>query len=268
MSFEKTLVFGPKLIFHKNKIIYPTILNLIPIALFSILFSLSLSKVANFLQYNTIDDILLNTQIFVQLIKGLSGHIGLFIILLVLTSMTSIYLMCTYVEIGRDAYKNKKIDLSRIMPVSAQKIYSVFATYALGAFSTFLLIFVMLLVSIPLKTAGVVLFLLSLLIVTLTAIPVFWILPVVIIFENKTGLNSIKRSLNITKEFLFKLYSTIIVIWLITSVIDRFLLYLPYIGFYLSIVGRLLFFSWKALTPVSFYYEYVKPKRTMEEDDL
>lgn len=264
MSFIKTLTFGIRLLFYESKIIYPSILSLLPTALFAILFAFSLTKVTDFLLVHKIEDIVTNRSVLLQLLNNLVPNFVLLFVLGLFSLVIFAYLVCVYSDIGRAKYRKRKVDLALTLSSSWQRVYPLLSSYFLGFFLILSFSIVLFLISIPLKTFFA--FTLILIIIALVSIPVFWILPAVVVFENKSGFDSLKRSLQISKQFPLKLYATIIILEIIVFLIDRLLLYLPFAGIYASMISRLFLLSWRILTIPSFYYENVKFRRTKEED--
>jgi len=247
MSLEKVLEFSFNLFKKDLKIVLPNVLGLVPTALLSLIILQGFNSVtASLFAKNS-----------GMLLKSLLFYFSLGIIVAFSSILISLFLLCVYCEITRQAVKKKKISLVEYFEVGKNKFFKIFST-SLLAFVIVLLINFLFLPFIFLGGTGLLIFLILALIINFLAFIFFFEIPAVVVFENKEGIEAIKVSYEIGRKNFWQLLFSIILVFFIASFINSILSQIPLVGIILSAISGLFLNAWIYMLPATFYFFELK----------
>jgi hypothetical protein len=261
MSIEKVLEFSFGLFKKDLKVVLPNVLNLIPFALLHVLLFHSVNVFSKWVSQGTFQQILSDITLFMKSIDGILFYVAMGISIVIASMIISLILLCVYSDITRQAYTKKKILLTKAFSVAKSKFLSLLWT----CFLEFLIVILTLLLLIPLAfidgIVGVIFTITAGSFVIFLYIIFFYETPAVVVFENKSGLEAIKRSYIIAKRNFWSLTVIVLIVGIIVNIILGSLASIPYIGIVFYSTAKLFLDTWMLMIPSIFYYEYEKGRK-------
>jgi hypothetical protein len=261
MSIEKVLEFSFGLFKRDPKVVLPNVLNWIPFALLYMLLLQGANVFSKGVSLETFQQILSNRALFMKLIDRILFYVAMGISIVIASVIISLILLCVYSDITRQAYTKKKISLTKAFSVAKSKFLSLLWT----CFLEFLIVILTLLLLIPLAfidgIVGIIFTITAGFVVVFLYIIFFYETPAVVVFENKSGLEAIKRSYIIAKRNFWSLTVIVLIVGIIVNIILRSLASIPYVGFILYNAAKLFLDTWRLMIPSLFYYEYEKGRK-------
>jgi hypothetical protein len=258
VRIEKVLEFSFGLFKRDPKIVLPNVLNWIPSALLTMLILRAASVIAKWASLETFGQILSNRTLFLEMINMILVYIVVAIPVIIASFIVSLILTCVYSDITRQAYTKRKVLLTQAFSVAKSRFLPLLWTY----FLEFVIVALTFGALICLGFIGGIVGIISAIvvggIVILLAVFFFYETPAIVVLENKSGLEAIKRSCFIARHNFWSLVIIILIVSIIITTVRSGLDSVPYIGFILSGVAELFLNTWKLMIPALFYYEYEK----------
>ncbi|GEM_PF-6105145 len=285
MAFEDALKEPALLLKKQPKAMLPSILSLVPGILFIALIAVFLSTHAGLFNAGNAQKALANPSAAVEKIASLVGQVLLPIIAIILISwMIELLLSLVFVQISiqarqkrkevslNGAFSNSFKDLARLAGASLAAYFVVLVALAGAAIAAIALVMI---ASAVFGSAGnvagiIIAFLFGLVgVIALIAGAVvfgfaFWIMPTVVVIENKGGFEAFKRSLELSRRTPLQFVALMLVagvISLVVSKIASLIALIPFAGYALAQVMALPFNAWAFLLPPYFYFEYLQKKK-------
>jgi len=163
-----------------------------------------------------------------------------------------LFLDLFYTSSVKEYYFGKKVNFNKSLELSWKYfwryIYTWFFALATMFFSILIAIFLAFLPIISIIVFFTSIFLIIFFLLTL------WVLPSVIIFEKKRGLEALKYTFNFAKENFFSLLALLFIIALLQYLVLSSLLY-SFLGFVFYLLFSLFFDCWKKSIQAAFYIE-------------
>lgn len=267
MSMDKVLEFTFGLFKKEPKIVLPNILEWVPTALFLALILHGAWTFSKFLSLERIQQ-LLGTALFWELVKTALVYVVIGIPILILFIIISILLDCVYSDITRQAYSKKKIFLTKAFSVAKSRFLSLLWTYflqflivvlILSAFFGLGLFLIVIRIGI-IGFIGLILLIILGAITVLLAFVFFYETPAIVVLENKSGLEAIRRSYSIARNNFWSLVAVMLIVFIVTGLVTSGLASIPYVGLIISSLAGLFLSTWNSMIPALFYYEYEREK--------
>lgn len=280
MVIERILESSFSLFKKYPKIVLPNVLLWIPTALFSLLMFHGIFRFSSILNWEYILSVADNPttlkSIFFRILKDLLVY-GIFTIpIFILSVVINLFNICVYSDIVNQVYLGHKIMLVNAFFKAKSKIVSLSWTYFLEILITLAVFFVFVLVGIIgeaflilarleiMALFGIIFMLLGLLIIAIMVIVFFYEVPVIVVVENKSGLNALKRSSEIGRQYFWSIIIIIIILIISTFIIRFSIRNIPHIGFILVYPINLFLTAWVWMTPALLYFGINKTNRFEE----
>jgi hypothetical protein len=261
MSIEKVLEFSFGLFKRDPKVVLPNVLNWIPLALLYMLLLQGANVFSKWVNLEIFQQILSNRILFMDVIDRILFYVVIGIPIVIASVIISLILLCVYSEITRQAYTKKKILLTEAFSVAKSKFLPLLWTY----FLEFLIVILTFLLLIPLAfiggIVGIIFTITAGFVVIFLYIIFFYETPAIVVFENKSGLEAIKRSYIIAKRNFWSLAIIVLIVGITVNIVLGSLASVPYIGLVLYNLAELFLDTWKSMIPSLFYYEYEKGRK-------
>jgi hypothetical protein len=261
MAIEKVLGFSFGLFKRDLKVVLPNVLNWIPSALLSMLILQGASVASKWASLETFQQILNNRTLLWEIINMILVYVVIAIPIVIASMIISLMLVCVYSDITRQAYTKRKVLLTHAFSVAKSRILPLLWTYFLEFLIVALTFGALIGLGFVGGIVGIILAIIAGVIVILLAILFFYETPAIVVLENKSGLEAIKRSYSIVRHNFWSLVIIILIVGIIVNTVSGALASVPYIGFILSSVVGLFLNTWNLMIPSLFYYEYEKGKQ-------
>lgn len=257
MAMERVLEFSLGLFKRNPKVALPNVLNWIPSALLSILILQAASAVGAW-NIQSVQQALGDTALLLDMLKTILAYAVIAIPIVIASAVVSSILACVYSDVARQAYTRRKVKLIGAFSIAKSRFLSLLWTYVLE-FLVVVLTFVALVgLGLVVGATGILIAMVFGVIAILLAVFFFYETPAVVVLENKSGLEAIKRSYEIARHNFWPLVIITLIVGIIASTVTSGLNNVPYVGFILSNVAGLFLGAWNSMTPALFYYEYEK----------
>jgi hypothetical protein len=178
--------------------------------------------------------------------------------LLIVSVLVSVFLVCVYMDIARQAQSKKDVVLSKAFSAAKPRFLPLIWTYFLEMIAVLLVLAVMIVLFVLGGIAGIIIGIIAWFIVIFAVLIFFYEVPAAVVLENRSGIDAIKRSYRISKGNVWSLLAVIFVSGLINSSISSGLNNIPYLGFALVSIAGLFLGAWIIMMPAAFYYEYAR----------
>lgn len=246
MNLQRVLEFSFSLFKKDWRIVLPNVLSWIPSALINLLILYGL---------NSVFTLILLEISPVEIFKTILFYAFLVIPLLLASLFLGLFLQCVYCEIARQAYSGKKVSLVKSFEVGKNKFLSLFGTYLLA----FVLLLFLNLILVPLiffGNFGLIFFIIFAIILNFSAFILFYEIPATVVLENLSGMDAIKRSIDLGRKNFWSLVLIIFLAFFIVGIVNSSLSQIPYIGLIISNIGSLFLNAWIFMLPATFYLEF------------
>jgi hypothetical protein len=266
MTIGKVLKFGVWLMRKEPKIVIANTLNWIPSALMMILLAqavIDLTGLADSISSAEAAGTVADMSIIYDLFAIIAKYIVVAIPLIIARWVVDAFLRCTYVDITRQAYSRRSIALGGAFSAAKSRFLSLLWTNVVQAVLILIMIVGVVIASlIPsflfgslaifvLPIGGIVLFVLIVL-----AVAFMYEVPAVVVLENRSGLDAVRRSYEITRANVWRTFAVILVMSIVIGVVNNALQRVPYVDSVLLMFAGLFLGTWKDMMPAVFYYEY------------
>lgn len=258
MTMEKVLEFSFGLFKRDPKVVLPNVLNWIPSALLAILTLQGASIVGKWVNLETFQQVLSNKALLWEIINTILVYVAIAIPIVIASVIVSLILACVYSDITRQAYTKRKILLTQSFSVAKSRFLPLLWTYFLEFLIIALIFGGLFGIGFVGGITGLILAIIVGVIVILLAVFFFYETPAIVVLENKSGLEAIKRSCSIARHNFWSLVMVILIVGIIVSTVSNSLGSVPYIGLILSNIAGLFLNTWNSMIPAIFYYEYEK----------
>jgi hypothetical protein len=261
MAIEKVLEFSFGLFKRDPKVVLPNVLNWIPSALLYMLFLQGASDISEWIGFESFAQILNNKTLFTEIINRIVFYGVVAIPIVIASLLVSLILLCVYTDITRQAYTKRKILLTKAFSIAKSKFLPLLWTYFLEFLIVILTLSPLIAIAFVSGIVGIIFATIAGLVVIFLYIIFFYETPAVVVFENKSGLEAIKRSYIIAKRNFWPLAIVVLLVGIIVNIVPGSLASVPYIGLVLYSLAELFLDAWKLMIPSLFYYEYEKSRR-------
>lgn len=243
MSLEKVLEFSFSLFKKDLKIVLPNVLNLIPSALLSLIILQGFNSIT--------------TSLFIKskemLLKSILFYLSLGIVVFIASILISIFLLCVYCDITRQAVKKKKISLVNAFEVGKSKFFKFLST-SLLAFVIVVLIEILFIPLIFLGAVGLLVIIILIVVTNLIAFVFFFEIPAVVVLEDKEGIEAIRTSYEIGRKKFWSLILALFLVLFISGIVNSALSQIPFIGIIITSIAGLFLNTWIEMLPTTFYF--------------
>ena len=260
MGLEKVLEHSFGLFKKDIRVVLPSVLNLIPSALFSIILLSAIASLEQWMNIQSLEKVLENTNLLWQIIKTVLFYVAISIPVFIFMVLISIFLVCVYSDITRQSYRRGKILLIQSFSVAKSRFVPLLWTYFLELLITFLALGALLVLGLFGGVVGIILAFLVGIIMIFFFLIFFYETPAVVVLENTSGLEAIRRSYQIGRHNFLSLLAVILIVGIILNTVVSGLSAVPYVGIILSNLAMLFLNTWNYMIPNVFYYEYEKKK--------
>ncbi len=249
----KVLEYSAGLIKKNPKILLPSMLSLIPIALFYLLFAAAAKE---FSAYNIdmLKALLLNIP---MLLKVVMPYLLALLAIFIVSVAIGIFVKAVYPTIVQQSFTKKPLLLSYAFSATRKRFLPLLWTYFLLvvlAIAAMLPIILLMALGIP----GIVLGIFAVFALLIIIIMAVWVLDAVVVLENVSGIEALRRSFDITKRFFWEAMGLLIILSVISFVISLSFSSVPEIGYILQIIASLLVSSASEICQSTFYFIYEK----------
>ena len=266
MTIGKVLKFGPWLMRKEPKIIIANTLNWIPAALMMMLLAQAVIDLTGFADsvasaeaVGAVADISLVYELFAIIAK----YIVVAIPLIIARWLVDAFLRCTYVDITRQAYSKNSISLGDAFSAAKSRFLSLLWTNVVQALLILIVVAGIVIVSLipAVFFGGLVVMLLPigailLVVAVLLAVAFMYEVPAVVVIENRSGLDAVRRSYEITRANIWRAFAVMFVLSVVIGVVNNVVQRVPYVDSILLLFAGLFLGTWRDMTPAVFYYEY------------
>jgi hypothetical protein len=259
-AFEKS--FG--MIAKNPKVVLPATLRLMIISfyLFYLLFFWRffdshtglMEKIKMFLLYED-EGALGSFGNFKFFLKNYSAYIFAFLLGLFLISAIylglDIFLELFYTSSMKQYHSRKKVDFNQSLVASWKFFWKLFYTWMLAFIAILLsaIVATIFLIFLPILGFFAFLFLISFFALIL------FMLPSIVAFEKKSGIEALKGAVNFVKENFFSLFGVLIVFVVLQFIVLFSISSIPLFGYFAYLIIDMFFVCWSKSLPAAFYLE-------------
>ncbi len=260
MSLEKVLGFSFDLARREPKILLPNILRLV-IAFATLALGAGYIASLQSLAQTESPSFGEMTDILVPYFTSLAPVI-------IASVVVTVFLSGVYIDIVRQARSRKNIVLNNAFSVGKSKFLPILWTGFLESLIILALfpglflaslsagIFVGGVASVVILFGGIV----ASMVLFLLSLVFFYEVPAVVVLENLSGLDALRRSYKIARKHFWQMVLAMLIIGISTSLVTFAFNSVPYVGIILTSLAGLFLTAWQEMTPAAFYYEYARKK--------
>lgn len=257
---EKVLGFSFDLARREPKILLPNILRLI-IAFFTL--TLGAGYIASLQSLAQA-----GSPSFSEMMNILVPYFTFLAPIIIVSIVVTVFLSGIYIDIVRQARSRKSIMLNNAFSVGKSKFLPILWTGFLEALIILALFPGLFLASFAAGffiggIAGVIVLFSGVIASTvlfLFSLVFFYEMPAVVVLENLSGLDALRRSYKIARKHFWQMALVMLIIGFATSLASFAFNSVPYVGIILSSLAGLFLYAWQEMTPAAFYYEYARKK--------
>jgi len=260
MSIEKVLEYSFGLFKRDIKVVLPNVLSWIPSALLSLILFQATSTLGKMVSLETFEKIFTDVNLLWQIIQTVLVYVMISIPVFILSAVISIFLYCAYSDITRQSLKRQQISLASSFAVAKTKFWPLAWTYTVEFLIGLLVFGTLLALGIFGGLIGIALAIFAGVIALFLMIMFFYETPAIVVLENRSGWEAVKRSYEIGRKNLGSLFIVVLIVGLISGVVTNGMASIPYFGLVISNLALLFLDAWKYMIPNLFYYEYGKKK--------
>jgi hypothetical protein len=184
--------------------------------------------------------------------------LGLFLISAIYLGL-DIFLDLFYTSSMKQYHSRKKVDFNQSLVASWKFFWKLFYTWML-AFMAILLSIVATIFLIFIPILGVFAFFAFLFLILFFALILF-MLPSIVAFEKKSGIEALKGATNFVKGNFFSLFGVLIIFAVLQFVALFSISSIPLIGYFAYLIIDMFFICWSKSLPAAFYLEVKSQKR-------
>lgn len=257
---EKVFEFSFGLFKREPKVVLPNVLTLIPSGLLSILILHGAGMVGRWLNGRGIQELFTNPTLLFELIRAVLTYVIVAISILIASGLISILLLCLYSDVVRQAYTRKKILLTQAFSTAKSRFLPLLWTYFLELLIIGLIFGGLFGLGLIGGIIGIVVAMIVGIILILLVLIFFYEIPAIVVLENKSGIEAIRRSFSIGRRNFWSLVLIFFIVGIVLNTVIGSLASIPYVGFAVSILAGLFLNAWSSMIPALFYYEYEKKR--------
>jgi len=183
--------------------------------------------------------------------------LGLFLISIIYLSFDA-FLNLFYAFSMKQYYDRKKIYFDQSLDASWKHLWKLFYTWML-AFIIILLSLIANVLIIFIPIVGIFAFFTFFFLILLFALILF-VLPSIVAFERKNGIEALKGAANFVKENFFSLFGVLIVFVVLQFIFLFSISSIPLFGYFAYLIIDVFFICWSKSLPAAFYLEVKSQK--------